>query len=41
MQAYDVVTLIQNSIDPSIVGANPDLGLFMEVADKINNTPEE
>jgi hypothetical protein len=41
MQGYDVVTLIQNSIDPSIVGTNPDLGLFMEVADKINSTPEE
>ena len=41
MQAYDVVTLIQNSIDPEIVGTSPDLGIFMEIADRINNTPEE
>lgn len=41
MQAYDVVTLVANSIDPDIVGNNPDLGLFLEVADKINHTSEE
>lgn len=41
MQQYDVGTLIHNAIDPSIVNTNPDLGIFLEVADRMNNSPEE
>jgi hypothetical protein len=41
MQGYDIITLVQNCIDPAIVGKNPEIGLFLEVADKINSTPEE
>lgn len=36
MDEYDIVTLINNAIDPQLVNENPDIGIFLEVADRMN-----
>jgi hypothetical protein len=38
MQDYDVFTLIRNAIDPELVNENPDIGLFLEIADRMNES---
>ena len=41
MQEYDIVTLIRNAIDPELVDQNPDIGIFLEIADRFNDSPQE
>lgn len=41
MDEYDIVTLINNAIDPQLVNENPDIGIFLEVADRMNENIQE
>lgn len=41
MEDYDILTLIRNSIDPNIVDDQPDIGIFMEIADRMNDNTVE
>ena len=35
MEEYDISTLINNAIDPQLVNENPDIGIFLEIADRM------